>query len=117
MVANTREGEYEGNLRAVSFRELDREGATINSHVIMCNQKKRIVDPLFGLQDITLDDYIKYLVREDLIVVDKEMKEILFDLQPLTEENRKNNRSQFISKADTMCMVYNVQRKTCSWMS
>ena len=112
LVATKRVGHYDGTLSVVSFKELDRKGDKINSHVIMCNQNKRIVDPLFGLNDITIDDYIKHIVRENLIVIDSEFKEILFDLQPLTEEHRKNNRSQFIPDADIMCRIYNIQTKT-----
>ena len=101
MCATTIKGQYEGSLRSVYFKELF-GSQPINNHVILTDNKRMVIDPLFGLENMQMDAYVKYIV-ENLLDIKPEYKEIIFDIQPLLETHRKNNRSQFISSDPILC--------------
>jgi hypothetical protein len=102
MCATTVKNQYEGSLRVVYFKELF--GQThLNNHVILTNDKQLVIDPLFGLENMEINAYVRYIVENDLLDIKPEYKEIIFDIQPLLEEHRKNDRSQFVAQDPILC--------------
>ena len=102
MCATTQKGNYNSNIKIVNFKELFGKTA-INSHVILTDQKRLVIDPLFGLEGMKMDDYVRHVVESGLLDIKPEYKEIIFDIQPLLELHRKDNRSQFVTRDPVLC--------------
>jgi len=105
MCATTIKGQYEGSLRTVYFKKLF--GTTpLNNHAILADRERLVIDPLFGVENMKMDEYVKYIVENDLLDIKSEYKEIIFDIQPLLEKHRKNNRSQFVAQDPILCTFF-----------
>ncbi len=102
MCATTEKGNYRSNTYAVYFKELFGQ-TPINSHVILADSERMVIDPLFGLEKIKMDDYVRYIVESDLLDIKPKHKEIIFDIQPLLEKHRNECRSQFVAMDPTLC--------------
>ena len=102
MLATTQKGNYNSNTKIVNFKE--QFGQTlINSHVIMTDNNRLVIDPMFGLERVKMDNYVKHIVESGLLDIKQEFKEVLFDIQPLLEKHQKDCRSQFVSNDPIMC--------------
>ena len=91
---------YVSNMRCVYFKE-----TRLNNHVILTDQERYVIDPLFGIERMNIDDYVKYLVEHDLLDIKPEFTEIMLDIQPLLEKHRKECRSQFVDTDMILCSV------------
>ena len=102
MLATTQKGNYNSNTKVVNFKELF--GTTpINSHVILTDGERLVTDPLFGLERMKMDDYVRYVVESGMLDIKPEHKEIIFDIQVLLEKHRKDCRSQFVARDPILC--------------
>jgi hypothetical protein len=114
MCATTQTGNYNHGIKIVNFKELF-EQTPINSHVIIADNNRLVIDPLFGLEKMKMDDYVRYIVSNDLLDIKPEYKEIVFDIQPLLEKHRKNCRSQFVAMDPILCTFsVNLETKVVS---
>jgi len=110
MCATTVKGQYEGTLRNVYFKELF--GTTpLNNHAILADHERLVIDPLFGVENMQMDAYVRYIVENGLLNIKPEYKEIVFDIQPLLEKHRKDNRSQFVARDPILC-TFSIDLKT-----
>ncbi len=87
---------------AVRFREPDQNGNMLNSHCFL-NYDGRVWDPMFGLFDYGIDTYLTKICNH--VELGPKQHLVLFDIQELGEEHRKNNRSQFIESSPLILLA------------
>lgn len=112
MSANKTLGNYEGTLETVFFSEKFGDN-DLNNHVFIRTKEGLVIDPLFGIENMKLDSYVKHMINNNLVKLKDNYKEIIFDIQELQEKHRKDSRSQYISNDPCISMIYNIETKKC----
>lgn len=83
------------------------DGSDLNSHVFLTDENRSIIDPLLGVEGMSMDKYLQLLVNGNYLDLKDEYKDILFDIQVLLKEHLVNNLGQYIHSAPCMCFVLN----------
>lgn len=95
-------------LHVVYFKEKMNEETSINSHVFLSKEGK-ITDPSFGIENKEIDYYLIYLLKNQYIEIKPEHKEILFDIQELEEQYKKQNWGKYNNNYNMCSYVYNLE--------
>lgn len=82
-----------GSVPSAYFKEPDQNGHKLNSHCFLV-KNLNVFDPMFGKYNVKMDTYLIDMCKN--VELNQKQHIVLFDLQPLRECHRLNNRSQFI---------------------
>ena len=109
MLQNNKSGRF---FKCINFKEKFNE-SNINSHVVL-KDNSLIIDPSFGCEQMNINDYLKFLLENNLIDYEPHQgKEIIFDFQILEDMYRKENRSQYNNDYDLCSYIINTESKKC----
>lgn len=86
-------------------------GSKLNNHCFLTKNDK-IIDPMYHKYNVDFPDYLKFLATKIEVSPDKPL--LIFDIQELDEEHRKNNRSQFLTQNPCFGFMLNTNTQSIS---
>lgn len=107
-VSGTGRNRFNVPLYAVYFKEKMNGEHSINSHVFLSKDGK-ITNPSFGIENKGIDYYLIYLLKNQYVEIKPEYKEILFDIQELEEQYKKQNFGKYNNNYNMCTFVYNLE--------